>query len=34
MNDAPDNRNLNAEQALLALIETMARLRDPVGGCA
>ncbi|MCB8880842.1 nucleoside triphosphate pyrophosphohydrolase [Acidisoma cellulosilytica] len=39
MNDAPDNRNAfdeksGAEQALHALIETMARLRDPVGGCA
>ena len=34
MNDAPDNRSPAAEQALLALIETMARLRDPVGGCA
>lgn len=34
MNDAPDNPNAAAEQALHALIETMARLRDPVGGCA
>jgi ATP diphosphatase len=34
MNDVPDPRSLAAEQALRALIETMARLRDPVGGCA
>jgi nucleoside triphosphate diphosphatase len=34
MNDAPDNRAAAADAALLALIETMARLRDPVSGCA
>ncbi len=34
MNDISDMRGLAAEQALRALIETMARLRDPVGGCA
>ena len=34
MNDAPDNRNPADAAALHALIETMARLRDPVGGCA
>jgi MazG family protein len=34
MNDFPGTRSPADEQALRALIETMARLRDPVGGCA
>lgn len=34
MNDRPDNRGPDAAAALHALIDTMARLRDPVGGCA
>lgn len=34
MNDRPDDHRAAAEAQLRALIETMARLRDPVGGCA
>lgn len=34
MNDRPDDHRDAAEAQLRALIETMARLRDPVGGCA
>lgn len=34
MNDRPDDHAARAEASLHALIETMARLRDPVGGCA
>ncbi|GAB0117526.1 nucleoside triphosphate pyrophosphohydrolase [Acidisoma sp. 7E03] len=34
MNDRPDDRSPDAAAALHALIDTMARLRDPVGGCA
>lgn len=34
MNDGPDQRSPQAAAALHALIDTMARLRDPVQGCA
>jgi MazG family protein len=34
MNDRPDDHAARAEASLHALIETMARLRDPAGGCA
>jgi len=34
MNDRPDDHRNAAEAQLRALIETMARLRDPNGGCA